>query len=203
MASKHVRLLKDLASVDETFQADRLFSIKKKIDASTYDAIHETDLTHPVFIYSPQQSPYIGGEFELEISLPLDYPSTTPRVKFRTPIYSPIVDESGALSCLPILQRWLNYPLNSHRLSDILSGNRLLHHPSRGRRWSSSACLTCWMEKRSDHFHENRRAANERARQAAETISPQILVHPHRFQSINLVRLLCCLMLSGLCQMYF
>ena len=120
MASKHIRLLKDLASIDENFQSDHLFSIKKKIDASTSDALHETDLTHPVFIYTPQQSPYVGGEFELEISLPLDYPSTTPRVKFRTPIYSPIVDESGTLACLPILQRWLSFPLNSHRLSDIL-----------------------------------------------------------------------------------
>lgn len=44
------------------------------------------------------------------------YPSTTPRVKFRTPIYSPIVDESGVLSCLPILQRWSN-----GRLADILT----------------------------------------------------------------------------------
>jgi ubiquitin-protein ligase len=120
MASKHIRLLKDLALIDETFQSNHLFYIKKKIDASTCDAIHETDLTHPIFIYTPQQSPYIGGEFELEISLPLDYPTTTPRVKFRTPIYSPIVDESGTLSCLPILQRWQLNPINSLRLFDIL-----------------------------------------------------------------------------------
>ncbi|CAF0964222.1 unnamed protein product [Adineta ricciae] len=120
MASKHIRLLKDLAHIDETFKSDRLFFIKKKLDASTCDAIHETDLTHPIFIYTPQQSPYLGGEFEIEISLPLDYPSTTPRVKFRTPIYSPVVDESGTLSCLPILQRWQTYPTNSVQLRDIL-----------------------------------------------------------------------------------
>ena len=121
MSSKHVRLLKDLALVDTTFQDNNLFRIKKKIDASTNDAIHETDLTHPIFVYAPQQSPYLGGEFELEISLPLDYPSTTPRVKFRTPIYSPIVDESGTLSCLPILQRWQSHPINSIHLHDILT----------------------------------------------------------------------------------
>lgn len=121
MASKHIRLLKDLALIDETFQSNHLFYIKKKIDASTSDAIHETDLTHPILIYAPQQSPYLGGEFEFEISLPLDYPSTTPRVKFRTPIYSPIVDESGTLSCLPILQRWLLNPINSIHLHDILT----------------------------------------------------------------------------------
>ncbi|CAF1154640.1 unnamed protein product [Rotaria sordida] len=120
MVSKHIRLLKDLAHIDESFQTDHLFSIKKKLDASTCDAIHETDLTHPIFIYTPQQSPYIGGEFELEINLPLDYPTTTPRVKFRTPIYSPIVDESGIISCLPILQRWQTYPINSINLYDIL-----------------------------------------------------------------------------------
>ncbi|CAF1409921.1 unnamed protein product [Adineta steineri] len=121
MASKHIRLLKDLARIDETFQSNRLFYIKKKIDATTNDAIHDTDLTHPILIYKPEQSPYVGGEFEFEISLPLDYPSTTPRVKFRTPIYSPIVDESGALSCLPILQRWQTYPINSIQFRDILT----------------------------------------------------------------------------------
>jgi ubiquitin-protein ligase len=121
MASKHIRLLKDLAFIDESYQTTHLFHIKKKIDASTKDAIHETDLTHPIFVYTPQQSPYIGGEFELEINLPLDYPSTTPRVKFRTPIYSPIVDESGTLSCLPILQRWQTHPINSIGLQHILT----------------------------------------------------------------------------------
>lgn len=121
MASKHIRLLKDLAFIDENFTTTHLFHIKKKIDASTSDAIHETDLTHPIFIYTPQQSPYLGGEFEFEINLPLDYPSTAPRVKFRTPIYSPVVDETGVLSCLPILQRWSTYPLNSLRLFDILT----------------------------------------------------------------------------------
>lgn len=119
MASKHIRLLKDLASIDESFQVTHLFSIKKKIDASTCDAIHETDLTHPIFIYTPQQAPYTGGEFELEIHLPLDYPSTTPRVKFRTMIYSPIVDETGVISCLPILQRWQPTALISDILTEI------------------------------------------------------------------------------------
>jgi ubiquitin-conjugating enzyme E2 N len=121
MSSKHIRLLKDLVLVDETFKTEHLFNIKKKIDASTNDAVHETDLTHPIFVYTPQQSPYIGGEFELEISLPLDYPLTTPRVKFRTPIYSPIIDESGTLSCLPILQRWQSHPINSIHFQDILN----------------------------------------------------------------------------------
>ena len=121
MASKHIRLLKDLAQIEETYQTEHIFYIKKRIDASTCDAIHDTDLTHPIFIYTPQQTPYLGGEFEFEINLPLDYPSTTPRVKFRTPIYSPIVDESGVVSCLPILQRWQTYPINSVRLQDILT----------------------------------------------------------------------------------
>ena len=120
MASKHIRLLKDLAFIEDTFSSNRLFSIKKKIDASTCDAIHETDLTHPVFIYRPQQAPYLGGEFEFEISLPLDYPSTTPRVKFRTPIYSPLIDESGVLSCLPVLQRWQANTATGYRLYEIL-----------------------------------------------------------------------------------
>ena len=119
MSSKHIRLLKDLAAIDESFEVDHLFSIKKKLEASTCVAIHETDLTHPIFIYTPQQAPYIGGEFELEINLPLDYPSTTPRVRFRTSIYSPIVDDSGNISCLPILQRWHTMTLFSEILTEI------------------------------------------------------------------------------------
>lgn len=121
MVSKHIRLLKDLAHIDQSYETDHLFFIKKKPDSTTYDAIHETDLTHPVFVYTPQQPPYTGGQFELDISLPLNYPLSTPRVKFRTPIYSPIVDESGTVSCLPILQRWQTYPANSLGLYDILT----------------------------------------------------------------------------------
>ncbi|CAF0816216.1 unnamed protein product [Didymodactylos carnosus] len=117
-SSRHcsVRLYKDLVLIDETFSSTNLFHLKRRPNVDTATAMADMDITHPIFVYRPQQAPYVGGEFEVEFDIPIDYPLAKPKVKFRTPIYSPVIEESGAL-CLPLLTKWLP----NTRLHEILS----------------------------------------------------------------------------------
>eukprot|EP00615_Pteridomonas_danica_P000027 CAMPEP_0114342038 /NCGR_PEP_ID=MMETSP0101-20121206/9500_1 /TAXON_ID=38822 ORGANISM="Pteridomonas danica, Strain PT" /NCGR_SAMPLE_ID=MMETSP0101 /ASSEMBLY_ACC=CAM_ASM_000211 /LENGTH=149 /DNA_ID=CAMNT_0001475947 /DNA_START=75 /DNA_END=524 /DNA_ORIENTATION=- len=59
-----------------------------------------------VSISGPEDSPYEGGTFRLELFLPADYPMASPKVRFLTKIYHPNVDKLGRI-CLNILKdKW-------------------------------------------------------------------------------------------------
>lgn len=59
-----------------------------------------------VSILGPQQSPFEGGVFHLELFLPEDYPMAPPKVRFMTKIYHPNIDKLGRI-CLDILKdKW-------------------------------------------------------------------------------------------------
>ena len=69
--------------------------------------VDDTNIRHfHVSIAGPQDSPYEGGTFNLELFLPVEYPMAPPKVRFLTMIYHPNIDKLGRI-CLDILKdRW-------------------------------------------------------------------------------------------------
>jgi len=68
---------------------------------------HDDNLRYfDVIIAGPDQSPFQGGNFRLELYLPEDYPMAPPKVRFLTRIYHPNIDKLGRI-CLDILKdKW-------------------------------------------------------------------------------------------------
>lgn len=57
-------------------------------------------------IIGPTDTPYEGGIFKLNISMPTDYPFKPPSVIFQTKIYHPNINSAGNI-CLDILKtKW-------------------------------------------------------------------------------------------------
>lgn len=54
-------------------------------------------------VKGPVDTPYEGGEFELIIQIPSQYPFSPPKIAFKTPIYHANIDTRGMI-CLDILK---------------------------------------------------------------------------------------------------
>lgn len=66
--------------------------------------ISETDMFNwKATIIGPDDSPYAGGLFFLNIHFPSDYPFKPPKVQFSTKIYHPNINSNGGI-CLDILK---------------------------------------------------------------------------------------------------
>ncbi|KAH9597472.1 Ubiquitin-conjugating enzyme E2 [Trypanosoma melophagium] len=66
--------------------------------------INENDLFNwKATIIGPEDSPYAGGLFFLNIHFPSDYPFKPPKLQFTTKIYHPNINNNGGI-CLDILK---------------------------------------------------------------------------------------------------
>ena len=59
-------------------------------------------LVHAI-VEGPKESPFEGGQFELELSFPINYPFTEFKMRFITKIYHPNINAKGEI-CLDILK---------------------------------------------------------------------------------------------------
>ncbi|AAZ11215.1 ubiquitin-conjugating enzyme E2, putative [Trypanosoma equiperdum] len=66
--------------------------------------VNESDLFNwKATIIGPEDSPYAGGLFFLNIHFPSDYPFKPPKLQFTTKIYHPNINNNGGI-CLDILK---------------------------------------------------------------------------------------------------
>lgn len=78
-------------------------------------------------IIGPEDSPYAGGLFDLDIDIPSTYPFDPPKIKFITRIYHPNIDNEGRI-CLDILKDKWSPALDIIRT--LLSISSLLTEPN-------------------------------------------------------------------------
>lgn len=88
----------------------------------------ETDIFHwYAIIMGPQDSPYDGGIFRLDINIPLNYPFSAPRIRFITKMYHPNISSEGTI-CLDILKNNWSPTLTIKKV--LLSISSLLTDPN-------------------------------------------------------------------------
>eukprot|EP00753_Platysulcus_tardus_P013458 PLAT3681.4.p2 GENE.PLAT3681.4~~PLAT3681.4.p2 ORF type:complete len:158 (+),score=39.50 PLAT3681.4:27-476(+) len=86
------------------------------------------DLFHwAATIIGPEDSPYAGGVFGLDVHFPPDYPFKPPKIHFTTKIYHPNINASGGI-CLDILKDQWSPALTTSKV--LLSICSLLTDPN-------------------------------------------------------------------------
>lgn len=78
-------------------------------------------------IMGPEESPFQGGVFSLDIKFPMDYPSKPPKINFINPIYHPNISANGDIRLNCLNDQWSPALTIS---TVLLSINSLLIHPN-------------------------------------------------------------------------
>ena len=98
------------------------------VDNCSAGPINLSDITHwQATIFGPEETPYSGGIFNLDITFADDYPFKPPKVIFTTPIYHCNITRQGSI-CLDILKDNWSPALNISKL--LLSICSLLAEPN-------------------------------------------------------------------------
>ncbi|KAK8798529.1 hypothetical protein WA588_003609 [Blastocystis sp. NMH] len=71
---------------------------KDPLDFATLTLRDGTNIVDATLL-GPEESPYDGGAFHLEITIPSNYPLVAPTVRFVTKIYHPLVDKDEGKFC--------------------------------------------------------------------------------------------------------
>jgi ubiquitin-conjugating enzyme E2 D/E len=79
-------------------------------------------------IIGPEQSPYAGGIFKLDIQIPQDYPFKPPKCNFVTKIYHPNIASGDGAICIDILKTQWSPALTISKV--LLSISSLLTEPN-------------------------------------------------------------------------
>ncbi|XP_021747236.1 ubiquitin-conjugating enzyme E2 10-like [Chenopodium quinoa] len=57
-------------------------------------------------IYGPNESPYAGGVFLVNIHFPPDYPFKPPKVAFKTKVFHPNINSNGSIFLDILKEQW-------------------------------------------------------------------------------------------------
>ena len=78
-------------------------------------------------ITGPEDTPYFGGIFSLDIHFPTDYPFKAPKMNFITKIYHPNINAAGSI-CVDILRENWSPALTISKV--LLSISSLMNDPN-------------------------------------------------------------------------
>ena len=77
------------------------------MDNATAGPDDETDMMKwTAMIMGPENSPYDGGVFNVELDFPSEYPFKPPKLKFTTKIYHPNIKSTGEICMEAINEGW-------------------------------------------------------------------------------------------------
>eukprot|EP00954_Amorphochlora_amoebiformis_P029563 1393347-Amorphochlora_amoeboformis.AAC.1 len=104
---------------------------KESSTAGVSAKLHGGKLTHwKGEIKGPEDTPYEGGVFVVDIKIPENYPFVPPKMRFDTKIWHPNVSSANGAICLDILKDEWSPALTMRTGSPLLSLQALLCDPN-------------------------------------------------------------------------
>lgn len=84
---------------------DRINDINQSEKSTVRVALMNNDIRHWIgYIEGPEDTPYQGGFFQIDIQMPPEYPYKPPKMKFETKIWHPNISSVTGAICLDILK---------------------------------------------------------------------------------------------------